>query len=176
MALKEIPAGGRESLIEQNTLTGLFLQHPDGVVQGEMTPVAASGDGDSNLVVSYGQPFIITFVHSCAETSGVDVTDTILTAEWPFRILQFWAYLSDVTGTIKADTIQLLNGATAITDAMSINVDDLDMCGLVAGTSQIDEESAFIDTGDLLKVKWASTDDDHEIAYQGNILCARYTN
>lgn len=179
---------GRDLEIEQvDILTGLMLQDPVNQTQQEDmggTALAANAD-DINGKTSFGTPFVIESVINAEETAGATLNYAVFNKDAPFKfkVLLSWGVVLDETGTMATDTVQLFHGDgadgesfTAITDAVSCNVDDDDMFGLVSGTSKYDQDAAVIDVDESLRVQLVLADStNHEITVKVFILAMRCT-
>lgn len=177
---------GRDLEIEQiDILTGLMLQDPQNQTQEEDmggTALAANVD-DINGKTSFGTPFIIETVLNAEETGGATLNHAVFDKDSPFKfkVLLAWGVVLDETGTMAADTVQLFRGDgassesfTAITDAISCNVDDDDLFGLVAGTSQVDQDAAVIDADESLRIQLVlANSSNHEITVKVFIMAMR---
>ncbi len=178
---------GRDLNVEQiDILTGLMLQDPASQTQKEDmggTLLAAGADG-SNIKTSFGTPFLIESVINAEELSnGATENLSVFSKDSPFKfkVVQVWGYVLDETGTVAADTVQLFRGDgadseafTAITDAISCNVDDDDLFGLVAGTSQIDQDACVIDEDESLRIQVVlANSSNHAITVKVFILAMR---
>ncbi len=63
-----------------------------------------------------------------------------------------------------------------MTDAVSINVDDDDLFGLAAGTSQFDQDVVVVDENESLRIQLALADStNHNVSIKVYILAARCT-
>jgi hypothetical protein len=177
---------GRDLEIEQiDILTGLMLQDPTNQTQQEdMGGTALAADADAiNGKTSFGTPFIIESVINAEETGGATLNYAVFDANCPFKfkVLLAWGVVLDETGTMAADTVQLFQGDgadsesfTAITDAISCNVDDDDMFGLVAGTSQYDQDAAVIDENESLRIQLVlANSTNHEITIKVFVMGMR---
>lgn len=167
---------------------GLLMQPPDSMTQYDDmggTALAANAD-DSNIKTSFGMPFIIESVINAEETGGATLNNAVFDKNCPFKIkvLLAWGVILDETGTIGTDTVQLYRGDgaeseafTAITDAISCNYDDDDLFGLVAGTSQFDQDACVIDEDESLRITLTLQDSsNHEITVKVYMLCMRCTS
>lgn len=188
MAFKHTRVHGRDLEVEQiDILTGLMLQDPANQTQQEdMGGTALAADEDAiNGKTSFGTPFIIESVINAEETGGATLNYAVFDGNCPFKfkVLLAWGVVLDETGTMGADTVQLFQGDgaasesfTAITDAISCNVDDDDLFGLVAGTSQFDQDAAVIDENESLRIQLAlANSSNHEITVKVFILAMRCT-
>ena len=178
---------GRDLDIEQgDILTGLMLQDPQHQLQQEdMGGTALAADVDAiNGKTSFGTPFIIETVLNCEETGGATLNYAVFNKNCPFKfkVLLAWGIVLDETGTMNAsDTVQLFRGDgasseafTAITDAISTNVDDDDLFGLVAGTSQVDQDAAVIDEDESLRIQVVlANSGNHEITIKVFVMAMR---
>lgn len=177
---------GRSLEIEQeDILTGLMLQDPTYQTQqedmGGTDP--AAGEDSIDGKTSFGTPFLIETTINAEEASGATLNHAIFDGNAPFKfkVCLAWGVILDETGTIAADTLQLFQGDgaesesfTAITDAISINVDDDDLFGLVAGTSQFDQDAAVIDENESLRVQLVLADStSHNVSLKLFILAMR---
>ena len=187
MGFKLTRVHGRDQEIEQNEiLTGLTLADPTYQAQQEDmggTLLSASVDG-SNIKTSFGTPFIIESVINAEEKdNGATENLAVFSKNCPFKfkLLLAWGIVLDETGTIATDTVQLFRGDgagseafTAITDAISCNVDDDDLFGLVAGTSKFDQDVAVIDEDESLRIQLVlANSSNHAITVKVFMLCMR---
>lgn len=187
MGLNESGLTGRDVRQTCEFQMGLLLQPPDSMTQlDDMggTALAANAD-DSNIITSFGCPFIIESVINAEETGGATLNNAIFNKDCPFKfkILLAWGVVLDETGTMAADTVQLFRGDgasseafTAITDAISCNVDDDDLFGLVAGTSKFDQDAVVIDANESLRIQLVlANSSNHEITVKVYMMCMRVT-
>lgn len=185
MALNESGLTGRDVRQTCERQLGLLMQPPESMTQlDDMggTALAANVDA-SNIITSFGMPFMIESVINAEETGGATLNNAVFDKNCPFKIkvLLAWGVVLDETGTMAADTVQLFQGDssdvfTAITDAISCNVDDDDLFGLVAGTSKFDQDACVIDTGESLRIQLVlANSSNHEITVKIYILAMRCT-
>lgn len=187
MGLNESGLTGRDVRQTCERQLGLLLQPPESMTQlDDMggTALAANVD-DSNIITSFGVPFMIESVINAEETGGATLNNAVFDKNCPFKIkvLLAWGIVLDETGTMGADTVQLFQGDgatseafTAITDAISCNVDDDDLFGLVAGTSQFDQDACVIDANESLRIQLVLANAaNHEISIKMYMLCMRVT-
>ncbi len=187
MAFNVTRQHGRDLEVEQiDILTGLMLQDPVNQTQQEdMGGTALAANADAiNGKTSFGTPFIIETMLNAEETGGATLNyDGIFSKNCPYKmkVLMVWGIVLDETGTMSTDTVQLFRGDgagseafTAITDAISCNVNDDDLFGLVAGTSQIDQDACVIDADESLRIQVVlANSSNHEITVKVFIMAMR---
>ena len=177
---------GRDLTVEQlDVLTGLLLPDPAHQTQQvDMGGTALAANVDAiNGKTSFGTPFIIETMLNAEETGGATLTHAVFDNNCPFKfkILQVWGNVLDETGTMAGDTVQVLRGDgaeseafTAITETIDCNVDDDDMFGMVAGTAQIDQDACVIDEDESLRIQLVlANSSNHEISVKVFMLCMR---
>lgn len=187
MTIKLVGLPGRDVELEQlSILTGLLLQDPKGQKQEDNMGGGTDPGAETAVAVkvSFGTPFIIEAVCHGAETDGHVHNFAVFSKNSPFKfkVCLAWGIVLDETGTVAAgDTVTLSRGNGAdseafvtITDAISCNVDDDDLFGLVAGTSQFNQDNAVIDEDESLRVVLTLADNgDHNTAVKVYMLCMR---
>lgn len=200
MGLTESGMTGRDTQQTADTQTGLLTQNPESLTQlvtrAGVDP--AAGADALNMGVSFLQPFMIEVLINAEETGGAattvltalaaggsdvfpvyDSTATALTTGAPFKfqVLDVFAMALDENTKNASDTLQLLNvvaagtSGGAITDAMSLNVDD----DTLVRMATIDQDLAVIEVTENLRldlVLGSSGTTDHR-AYRVFIWCAR---
>ena len=178
-------SGTSQELEVISSLTGLVLQDPKG--QKQLEDMGAATDpgteAAADVKVSFGTPFMIEAVCHGAETDGQVHNFAVFNknAPYKFKVCLAWGVVLDETGTIGGDTVTISRGDgagseafTTITDAISCNVDDDDLFGLVAGTSQFDQDAAVIDEDESLRIVLTLADaTDHNVAVKVYMLCMR---
>lgn len=199
MGLKEAGMTGRDTRQTADVQTGLLTQNPESLTQliSRAGVDPAAGADALSMGVSFLQPFMIDVLVNAEETgaaaTGVltalaaggsdvfpvyDSTATALTTGAPFKfqVIDVFAMALDET-TKGTDTVQLMNiaadGTTevAITDAMSMNVDD----DTLVRMATIDQDAAVIEVTENLRLDVIldnSTSTDHR-AWRVFIWCAR---
>ncbi len=186
MGIKLVGLPGRDVELEQlGALTGLLLQDPTGQKQEDDMGAAADPGAETAAAVkvSFGTPFMIEAVCHGAETDGQVHNFEVFSKNSPFKfkVALAWGVLLDETGTVAGDTVTISRGDGAaseafvtITDAISCNVNDDDLFGLVAGTSQFNQDNAVIDVDESLRVVLTLADStDHNTAVKVYMLCYR---
>lgn len=90
-----------------------------------------------------GIPFTILVTVPDAATGNIDTG----LAPFSFRVIDVWAIKTAAAGG-AANTVQVLNTAQAVSDAISINIADK----AVARAAELDDAGWNFDEGDLLRV------------------------
>ena len=178
-------SGGDQTMEIQDRLTGLMLQDPLGQTQADDMGAAADPGAEvaADIRLSFGTPFMIEATVHAAETDGHVHNFAVFSKDAPFKfkVCLVWGVVLDETGTIAADTVTISRGDGAsseafvtITDAISCNVNDDDLFGLVAGTSQFNQDNAVIDEDESLRIVLTLADStDHNTAVKVYMLCMR---
>jgi hypothetical protein len=184
ITLRHLP-GTDQELEVVSRLDALILQDPVGQTQAEDMGAAADPGAELAAAVrlSFGTPFIIEAVCHGAETDGQVHNFAVFNKDAPykFKVLLAWGVVLDETGTVAGDTVTLSRGDGAdsesfvtITDAISCNVSDDVLFGLVAGTSQFNQDNAVIDEDESLRVVLTLADSsNHNTAVKVYMLCMR---
>lgn len=199
MGLKESGKTGRDTQQTADWQTGLLTQNPESMTQlfSRAGVDPAAGADALNMGVSFLQPFMIEVLVNAEETGGAatgvltalvaggsdvfpvyDSEATALTTGAPFKfqVLDVFALALD-ENTKGTDTVQLMkvddDGTTewAITDAMSMNVDD----DTLVRMATCDQDKAVIDVTENLRLDVIldnSTSTDHR-AWKVFIWCTR---
>ena len=182
-------SGTDQELEVVSRLDALILQDPQGQTQAE--DMGGGTDPGAELAVavklSFGTPFIIEAVCHGAETDGQVHNFAVFSknAPYKFKVCLAWGVVLDETGTIAADTLTLSQGDgdatsetfTPITDAIALTgLNDDDLFGLVAGTSQFDQDAAVIDVDESLRIVLTlAASSNHNTAVKVFMLCYRCT-
>lgn len=132
----ETVAGGATATINVLKLPPGFTQIADGILNGTKLANVA----DANVVG--GIPVLHRIDVPAGVTGNVDTTLTHKT-----RVVDAWLVKTAAAGG-GAGTIQVKNGASAITDAMSIDVNDQ----AIARAASIDDAQAEIAAGGTLRI------------------------
>jgi hypothetical protein len=175
--LTKKPAGGTTYTEDQSALIGLPLIDPAGLIQATVNICATNAAANTTVSkVSFCQPFVAHFCMDVNEDDGTDGLLYIFNANCPYllRVLDFKCMVAD-DGTVNAaDTVQLLSGEGAITDAISLNQGDEEIVGITEGTSVLDEAYTDIVVGGTLKIALVMADADHQTSIHGHVLLARF--
>jgi len=123
------------------------------VKEGSTGVIETGAIADANTV---GQAPVIHRV-AVADAAG----DTDVTLEHKTRVIDVWAVKVGGDGSTGGDTVQVKNGANAITDAISLGVSDKD----IARASQIDDAYHEIAAGGTLRVTAAKDSDCQCVVY-----------
>lgn len=134
-AMEAILAGQTATIRVRKVSPG-FSTPADATLNGAKVAAVA----DANVIG--GVPVLHRIDVADAATGDVDVTLTYKT-----RVVEAWAVKTGANGG-AANTIQVKNGANAITDAMSININDT----LIVRAASIDDAQHEIAAGGTLRV------------------------
>lgn len=199
MGLLESGKTGRNTQQTVDALTGLLLQNPESMTQlhSRAGVDPAAGADALTMGVSFLQPFMIEVLVNAEETGGAatgvltalsaggsdvfpvydsDATARTTGAPFKFQVLDVFASALD-ENTKGTDTVQLMkvdddgSTETAITDAMSMNVDD----DTLVRMATCDQDACVIDVTENLRLDVIvdnSTSTDHR-AWKVFIWCSR---
>lgn len=176
MALVHTPVSGRPVNVVQDSEMGIFLQDAESMIQNPNGLVCETGlaANAGNARICFAQPFLISAAISCFETDGTDQTiPLVVTPNKGFRIVNWWGWM-DPEATVNAgDTLQLLNGSTAISEATTLNIAD-DIILTAQATQKCATDESWIAPADTLNAKVVLADSDHGVSFHLHLLCARY--